>query len=291
MNLDPRPQIDLIVEAGTLLYSVYETQGHLRTSQGEPTGLKYGFLRSVRSWQKITKADNVYICFDLPGGVKKAEDFTEYKSNRQWTSAKADMYSQVDGLRSLIQLTCWTQADAEGHEADDVAGSLARKAEREGRIAYITSTDNDLCSVLSERVRVFMPPKSKTKEKEWFKTPDWVRANLGCWPEAVPVMKALLGDKSDFIAPLPGGDEAFKQLARVLDVARDRDPVEVAVDILPGHIQVAFLQRIRLFRLHDPDNLNLVQGNNDPESLTKEFERMEMKSMVGRVNEFTRTEL
>ena len=110
----------LLVDASPLVYSNFDKIGHLSTSTGEPTGLRYGFMRSVRSYAERTSATKVVICFDTLGTPIKASNVPEYKLNRETTPTKQKMYNQVPALKEMIRLTWYSQAEAPGYEADDL---------------------------------------------------------------------------------------------------------------------------------------------------------------------------
>jgi len=140
-------QTILLIDASPLIYSNFNSIGFLESENGEPTGLRFGFLRSTRSYTEKNQADRTVLCFDLPGLVKKAEGHSTYKSNRVWTEEKNKMYGQVPELREMLSLTKYTQADAEGYEADDVIGSLARQMESQGHLGEVVNTHRYLVSV------------------------------------------------------------------------------------------------------------------------------------------------
>lgn len=280
--------IYLLVDASPLIYAVYSAQGHLATSKGEPTGLRYGYLRSVRSYAEKVKADHIINVFDMPGKILKAEGLTTYKSNRVMTDEKRTMYSQVPQLKELIELTYWSMAWAEGYEADDVIGYCAKKIEQQGHQVVISSSDNDMCNAITENVRVWIPPKSKTKEKEYYKDRSWVKDKWGVWPEQLAAFRAFAGDKSDNIQPV-STDEA--RIGRVRDMLNTMGPPSIALAglFLNQEEEDLWEMNYRASCLATPPSITRILGKNDPEALKAAFEAMEAKSMIDKVDQFTRT--
>jgi len=155
-------------------------------------------IRALRSYQKELNADKVVVCWDRPEPILKAAELPEYKSNREWTEEKDNMYKQVPALKEMISLTRFTQAEAPGYEADDVVAYLARQLEIQGNTVYILTTDNDLCQVVTKNVSIFMPKKKD--QKKHFKDPSWVQGQFGVRVENFLLWKSLTGDKSDNVA-------------------------------------------------------------------------------------------
>jgi len=282
-------QTILLIDASPLIYSNFNSIGFLESGNGEPTGLRYGFLRSTRSYTEKNQADRTVLCFDLPGLVKKAEGHSTYKSNRVWTEEKNKMYGQVPELREMLSLTKYTQADAEGYEADDVIGSLARQMESQGHLVVIVSPDNDMAQLVSENVLIF-DPKAKRKT-EMYKGPLEVYRDLGVWPEHLLHFRALTGDKSDNLAgPLTGEGWKVKLRAEFAKMPKERVGRDTFInewwpkmdESLPMWTDPGlemYRTNYHLMSLHDPENLNIKKGARDKEQLSTLFDRLQFKSM------------
>lgn len=284
-------QTVLIIDASPLIYATFASVGHFSTQAGEPTGLRYGFLRSVKSYAEKTKADKVVIAFDLPGQIEKAKDRQEYKANRDWTPEKATMYAQVPALRELLADTWFTQADAEGFEADDVIATIARPLAAQANTVLVVTTDNDLCQLISPRIKIWMPPKKK--DKAWMKDDDWVRENFRVPAKNLLVWRAIVGDESDHLAPATTNRASQVTIEDYLN--RNETGSELATDVtdlcphflgflktvLTSEAMDMFARNLTCMALHDArPRLNLTKGRRDQEVLLKTFHRLEMKSML-----------
>lgn len=144
----------LLIDASPLIYANYAAMGHFSTKAGIPTGIRYGFLRSVRSYAEKLKADRVCVVYDHPSAVLKASQVESYKADRVTTEGKLKMWSQIPDLKELVKLTRWAQAEAEGFEADDVIGHLAREFAKQGHDAFIVTPDNDMLQLISDRIHI-----------------------------------------------------------------------------------------------------------------------------------------
>jgi DNA polymerase-1 len=281
----------LVLDASPLIYSVFNTQGWMSTKTGIPTGLCYGFLRSLRSYEKKTKADQVAIAFDVKGPIKKAAALPEYKSDRVWTESKQKMYDQVPALREMLQLTKYTQLDAEGYEADDIIGHLSRVKAAKGDEVTIISADNDMLQLIGERISIFRPGSSKKKTKDQILDRQSVRDIFGVWPEHLLVYRSMVGDRSDHIAGVVTGEEAARSLAKYLTDTFPADKVLTIDDIkskIPSGSAADALEIVErnyhTMSLHKPEDLRIVKGERNREKLTELFVKLEFRSMMEHIN-------
>lgn len=302
----------LIVDAMPLVYSNFAKVGSLAVqagpNAGTPTGLRYGFLRSVNSYRKRTQADKVVIAWDSAGPVKKAEGAEDiYKANRSdeielgLTDKKVDktfMYAQIPDLKEMIGLTSWVQLELAGYEADDLIGHYARELSRMGHAIVISSTDNDLCQVVSEHVKIFVPNNPKQgRKKDSFKDLDWVRAEFGGLEgNQVTLYRAIMGDKSDNLPGVLGLSQmdfsSQRDLIRAcIKQTKAQTPGQVVTALLEGgasqvaHEIDALMDKFELMynimRLHSPDAPVRVRKGVKDQTLLKElFEKLEFKSMM-----------
>lgn len=283
----------LLIDASPLIYSTYDAVGHLSYG-GEPTGMRFGFLRSVRSWTERVKADRTIICFDLPGEVNKAKGEDTYKANRTWTQTKQDMYDQVPDLRELLSLTKYTQIDAPGYEADDILGALARRYGAKGYEVLIATPDHDMLQVVTERVRIFNHKAKKKAEMVLGK--QFVLDRYGVPPERFLYYKALVGDTSDNLEGLYKGAEQHKSVARRISVMKEES--FVGPNTFKTHwasswtsLQEDLFERnFELMYLHEPNKVNIIKGSRDEQRLAQEFERLGFKSMKKHLKNIAGTE-
>jgi len=289
----------LVVDASPLIYSVFNTQGYLKTKTDIPTGLRYGFLRSIRSYEKKTKADLVAIVFDVKGPILKAAELPEYKSDRVWTQEKQTMYDQIPDLREMLSYTKYAQLDSEGYEADDVIGHLARTKASNGADVTIISSDNDMLQLIGGRIDIFRQGKAKKPNrpatKDQFLTRESVREIFGVWPEHLLVYRSMVGDKSDHVAGVVSGAADEAKLATYLTNTFPTDKVLTLEDLkakLPeGSLfgdaaeSMAIVERnYHAMTLHSPPKLNITKGQRDKAKLTELFVKLEFRSMMEHIN-------
>jgi len=287
----------LLVDASPLIYANYNAMKRFKTKTGEPTGLRFGFMRSMKSYVAKTQADRVAVCLDLPGPVKKAEGSENYKANRTWTPEKEEMYGQVPALMEMLSYTRYATASAKGYEADDVIAHLAKKFGKANHQVYIVTPDNDLLQVVANNVRIWMPPKKENKNKAWFKDDAYCLDHFGVPTDQLLWFRALIGDKSDNLH----GAVHVRYTEKLAEFFRDEVEEDASAASMLHLLNYAhspwlkdlwekiFEQNIEIMRLHDPepDELNIVKGKKDPDTLRKLFYELEMKSLVAHVGKYT----
>jgi len=279
---DPGVKRLIVVDGSPLLYSVFHTVGHLSTSYGEPTGVRYGFMRALASYEKKLKADKLVIAWDLSGQVLKAVQLTEYKANREQTESKRGMYAQLPPLKDMLGLTKWTQMESPGYEADDIIATLARQvaSSEEKTEVVIVSTDGDMLQLVRPGVKVVAGKELKEQ------TAADVKARYGVYPERVALFKAVFGDKSDNVPAISGAKSMKHSLLEAIEVG------ELEVRNILGACEEPSLKEfdrnLTVVSLSEVprDVLSIRRGTRDRVALLAEFNRLEFKSLVSRIDEF-----
>lgn len=294
------PDRILIVDASPLIYAVYDTQGHLSTSQGVSTGLRYGFLRSIRSYQNKTKTNKVAIVFDSPGQVIKAAGAEHYKANRVMTDDKIRMYSQVPDLKKMLGFTKWTLIEAPGYEADDVIANVARAKASHGHECVVVSADNDLLQLIAPRVYVWRPGSKRHGTKDGYIDVSMVKEIFGVHPAHLLLYRAFVGDVSDNLPGVVTSSEGKRQLAQALqacfpserpvtldDLAECLSEFNLHSTVCLGGIPETVQQNYQIMSLHKPPQLTITKGARDKEALDALFRELEFRSMFQYIDELT----
>ena len=186
----------------------------MQTSDGTPTWAVFGFFKAIFDLlkNKELKADAIGVAFDVSHKTFRTETYSDYKCNR---SAMPDpMRLQMglifEGLKAF-NIPIYTK---EGFEADDVIGTISKKACELGHKVLILTGDQDAFQLVDKEgcVKVILPYKGELIEYNWNKIYD----KLGVYPNQVIDYKGLRGDTSDCIPGVKGIGEktAQKLLAR-----------------------------------------------------------------------------
>ncbi len=196
----------LLVDGSSYLYRAFHALPDLRNRNGEPTGAIYGVLNMLRRLHKETPADYSACIFDAKGKTFRDEVYPEYKANRP--PMPDDLATQIAPLKEAIAALGWPLLEVEGVEADDVIGTLAKHAEREGMRVIIASGDKDLAQLVNSVITI-ENANPKTGERELLDEAG-VANKFGVKPGRMIDYLALIGDSVDNV---PGVDKVGPKTA------------------------------------------------------------------------------
>jgi DNA polymerase I len=224
----------ILVDGHSLAYRSYfayakSKSGGLTTSAGVPTSICFGFVKALVEIINSQKPDSMAIAFDLRAPTFRHEADNNYKADRVETPE--DFTIDIQNLYQLLTALNLPTITAVGFEADDVLGTLAGRASREGYQVKILSGDKDMFQLVSDRDRVSVLYMTSTFAQS---SPSVVEMNeqgvldkMGVTAAQIIDYKALCGDKSDSIPGVRGiGDKtAVKLLNEYGDLATIYDRV------------------------------------------------------------------
>ncbi|MGB3494806.1 MAG: DNA polymerase I [Elainellaceae cyanobacterium] len=202
----------ILVDGHSLAFRSYYAHskgrdGGLRTSTGIPTSVSYGFLRSLLDMLEAERPHSAAVAFDLAGPTFRHEADSEYKAGRP--EAPEDFLPDLINLQQVLAAFNLPMVTAEGYEADDVIGTLVRRAAAEGYRVKILSGDRDLFQLVDDAKGVSMlylsnsfGPRASAGAIEM--GAQQVEEKLKVKPTQVVDYKALCGDPSDNIPGVKG---------------------------------------------------------------------------------------
>jgi DNA polymerase-1 len=177
----------------------------LTNKEGLYTNAVYGFLNIMFSMMDKEKPDFLGVAFDVSAPTFRHKQVEDYKGTRK--GMPKELKEQIPLLKEVLQAMEVYCIEKEGYEADDVLGTLAKKAEKEGFEVVVVSGDRDLLQVTSEKIQLKIPKTKKTgTEIEAYYSKD-VMEKYGVSPVAFIDVKGLMGDPSDNIKGVPGVGE------------------------------------------------------------------------------------
>ncbi|TCO10987.1 DNA polymerase I [Natronoflexus pectinivorans] len=179
-------------------------------SKGLNTSAAFGFTNTLLDILKNQNPTHLAVVIDYPGPTFRNEMYTEYKANRDATPE--DIKNAVPYIKRILEALNIPLLEIEGFEADDVIGTLAKKATGNGFDTYMVTPDKDFAQLVNEDIKMYKP-KSRGNEVEIW-GPDEVREQFGV-PEPLNVIDvlALWGDAADNIPGCPGiGEKRSKDI-------------------------------------------------------------------------------
>lgn len=181
-------------------------------SKGQDTSAILGFMNSLFDVIRREKPDHLAVCFDKDGSKERTELFPDYKANRDETP---DVIRQsVPIIQDIIKAMHIPCVELSGLEADDIIGTLAQQAEKQGYQVFMVTPDKDFGQLVSENIFMYRPARMGNAIEIWG-IPE-VQKRFGVErPEQVIDYLGMMGDASDNIPGLPGVGEktAIKFLA------------------------------------------------------------------------------
>jgi DNA polymerase I len=194
----------LLVDGHSQAYrAFFGVKTPLSTRDGEPTTAVYGFIRKFLSILREYKPDYAAVAFDT-GDTWRHSEFPAYKATRD--SMPDEMRSQMERIVEFLQAYGVPVITYENYEADDIIGTLSRKAAEQAVDVLILTGDRDMFQLISDHVRVLYTKGGPSPETVIYGLPE-LRERYSLGPEQFVDLKALIGDNSDNIPGVTGVGE------------------------------------------------------------------------------------
>lgn len=178
----------------------------MRTTTGISTEAVFIFNNMLRKLQKTFNPEWIAAVFESKGPTLREQEFKEYKANR--SEMPPDLPEQLNYIRRLIEAMRIPILQFDGYEADDVIGTIAKRAAEQKFDVVIVSSDKDMLQLVTDRVSMLNP----AKDDAWY-DPAKVKEFMGVEPSQVADLLALKGDAIDNIPGAPGiGEKGAKDL-------------------------------------------------------------------------------
>ena len=181
-------------------------------SQGVDTSAIFGFMNSLLDVIKRERPDHLAVCFDKGGSASRTELFEDYKANRDETPEAIKI--AVPFIQQILTSMHIPVVEKAGFEADDIIGTLAKQAEKEGFQTFMVTPDKDFAQLVSENIFMYRPARMGNGIEIWG-IPE-VQAKFEVErPEQVIDYLGMMGDAVDNIPGLPGvGDKTAKKFLK-----------------------------------------------------------------------------
>lgn len=191
-----------LIDGSAIFYRAYFAfiRNPLINSKGENTSATFGFVNSILKIIKEENPDYIVVAFDTKAPTFRHEMYPEYKSTR--AKMPDDLVVQLPRIKEAVAALNLASVEIEGYEADDIIGTLAKKAEEKEMNVWIVSGDKDMFQLVSDRVKMYNPGKGSQPPEKL--DPGGVRDKFGVPPESVVDVLSLMGDSSDNVPGIPG---------------------------------------------------------------------------------------
>ncbi len=193
----------ILVDGSSYLYRAFHAFPPLSNGAGEPTGAMYGVLNMLRSLLQRHQPSHVAVVFDAKGKTFRDLLFDRYKSHRP--PMPQELREQIEPLHKMVKAMGLPLLIIDGVEADDVIGTLARQAEKQGWSVLISTGDKDMAQLVTPAITLINTMNNTVLG------PEEVVEKFGIPPELIVDFLALMGDSSDNIPGVPGVGEKSAQ--------------------------------------------------------------------------------
>jgi DNA polymerase-1 len=227
MQAEPAAAVDLLlVDGSSYLYRAYHAMPDLRSPDGQPTGAIFGIVAMLRKLAADVPAAHRACVFDAPGKTFRDDWYADYKANR--APMPEPLVQQIEPIHRIVALLGWKVIEIPGIEADDVIGTLARRAAAEHRRCLISSGDKDLSQLVDDWVTVVDTMSGKTYDAAG------VVDKFGVPPRQIVDFLTLVGDSVDNV---PGVDKVGpKTAAKLLAEYGSLDALIARADEVKGAV-------------------------------------------------------
>jgi len=280
----------LLIDGNSIINRAFYALPPLTNGSGQHTNAVYGFTTMLLRIIEEEKPTHVLVAFDAGKRTFRHEEYGDYKGGRAKTPP--ELSEQFPMLKDLLRAMNIKQFEIEGYEADDIIGTLTKRADEENIETIVVSGDKDMLQLASDRVRIALTRKG-ISETEMF-DPETIREKYQLTPQQIIDLKGLMGDASDNIPGVPGVGE--KTALKLLQQFGSVEGVLAHVDELKGKMKETIAEHADSARMSKDiatifrdvpfeagwDDLRF-EGY-DPVGTKAMFQKLEFKSLLERLD-------
>ncbi len=286
------------IDGNNLAYrAFFALPEEIATSTGFPTNALYGFSAMLIKIIADYRPAVVVVAWDSKETTFRRQEFEEYKAQRkpmpEGLSEQWPLFTETAAALGFVNVSL------HGYEADDILGTLARQAEREGRTALIVTGDRDALQLVTDRVHVMANTRGVTDVRIY--DPQAVYERFGVKPAQIPDFIGLKGDTSDNIPGVPGIGEKtaasllaqFGDLETTLAQAETITAAKRREALLANREQALMAKRLATLDREAPIDIHAAElqvQHADGVALAELFARLEFNSLMDRFEQVMRTE-
>ncbi len=272
----------IMVDGSSYLYRAFHALPPLTSSKGQDTGAIYGVVNMLRKLLDTYHPQRVAVVFDAKGRTFRDDLYEAYKANRP--SMPPELSSQIEPLLEIVRAMGLPLLQVPGVEADDVIGTLAKKATAAGWHTVISTGDKDLAQLVNPQVTLINTMNDTVLDEHT------VVEKFGVRPDQIIDYLALVGDASDNIPGVPkvGPKTAARWLAKYgtldnLIAHADEIKGKVGESLRASLDQLALSKQLATIHCDldlDVDLDDMTIGQPDTAALRRWFEELEFRTWL-----------
>jgi DNA polymerase-1 len=278
-----------LLDAYALIYRAYFSfiKAPRINSQRLNTSAAFGFTLTLLDLIKREKPTHIAVVFDTAAPTDRHIEHTEYKANRQ--EMPDDIRSNVPYIRRIIEAFNIPVLESDGYEADDVIGTLARKAEQEGYTTYMVTPDKDFGQLVTDKILMYKPGRAGAPPEVLGPKEICDRWGLTSTDQVKDIL-GLMGDAVDNIPGIPGVGEKtaiklvqqYGSLESVIEHAHEIKG-KLGEKILEHKDQGVFSKRLATIIVDAPVDIDHDALHLDPpdkEKVMEVFSELEFRNLL-----------
>ena len=264
----------------------------LINSKGENTSAVFGFVNYLNKILDEKKPDYIAVVFDTIEPTFRHKEYPEYKATRQ--KMPEDMSAMMGRLKDVVQAYNVPVVELPGFEADDVIGTLAKRAEKENVDTFLVTSDKDFMQLVTKNVKLYRPGKGGGDDE--IIDEKGVVEKFGVPPEQVIEILGLIGDSSDNVPGVAGvgpktAEPLIKKYGTIENLLKHIDdiPQKGLQEKLKTHKEMALLsKKLVTIDVNAPVTIDfhkLKANEKNVPALLQLFTDLEFRSLARRLKE------
>lgn len=281
-----------LLDAYALIYRSYFAfiKNPRITSSGMDTSAIFGFTTTLLEVLEKHKPTHIAIVYDTDKPTQRHEEYAEYKAQREETPEGIKI--AVPYIRRMAKAFNIPFLGVDGYEADDVIGTLAKQAEKEGFTVYMMTPDKDFGQLVSENIYMYRPGRMGNAAETWGIEEVKKRFDIDNVLQVIDYL-GMMGDASDNIPGIPG--VGAKTASKLLNQYGSMEAMYEQADEIKGKLgekirankeQAMLSKKLATIMLHAPIDFDAKEFTKDPineKEIQELFSELEFRTLLKRV--------
>ena len=279
----------IIIDGNSIINRAFYALPDMTNSEGLHTNAVYGFTRMLFKIIDDYKPTHISVAFDMKAPTFRHKEFSEYKAGRK--KMPNELGQQLQPLKELLDTFNIHRMEMAGFEADDLIGTVAKKAENDDFKVYIVTGDKDAIQLASNKTTTLITKKGVGEVEEY--NYDSVVERYEMTPTQFIDLKGLMGDKSDNIPGVPGigektGIKLIKEFSSIENLIENTDQLKGSVKkkIEENKDQAVFSKKLATIITDVPIEISLDElsyGDYDKNAVIEEFKKFGFNTLIKQV--------
>ena len=279
----------IIIDGNSIINRAFYALPDMTNSDGLHTNAVYGFTRMLFKIIDDYKPTHISVAFDMKAPTFRHKEFSEYKAGRK--KMPNELGQQLQPLKELLDTFNIHRMEMAGFEADDLIGTVAKKAENDDFKVYIVTGDKDAIQLALNKTTTLITKKGVGEVEEY--NYDSVVERYEMTPTQFIDLKGLMGDKSDNIPGVPGigektGIKLIKEFSSIENLIENTNQLKGSVKkkIEENKDQAVFSKKLATIITDVPIEISLDElsyGDYDKNAVIEEFKKFGFNTLIKQV--------